>query len=150
MANRRYTKPPELAAFEREYNAHEYDHLPSIPAFARTYTKFRDDTANGLTASILAHLKFTGNFGARVNSTGVYDTRLQMYRQGQARRGMADISALISGRPVQIEIKAGKDRPRASQLQVQAEYRAAGGMYEFVHSFAEYMQIFNQIKNLSK
>lgn len=139
-----YKRPPELAEFQKEYNAHEYDKNPDFPEYARVYTKFRDDTANGLTACILAHLKFTGNFGARVNSTGIFDRKTGKYRKSQATAGLADVSAIIGGTPVQIEVKAGKDRPRASQLKVQSDYRAAGGVYEFVHNFAEYLAIYKQ------
>ena len=58
---------------------------------------------------------------------------------------MADISAIVAGKAVQIEIKAGTDRPRADQLRVQAQYRAAGGIYEFVHNFAEYLALYTRL-----
>ena len=144
-AHGRYIKPVELQSFEREYNLRAYDNMPNVPEYARVRTRFRDDTANELTKAILAHLKYTGNFGARVNTTGVYDSRRGMYRQTNARKGMADISAVIAGKPVQIEIKAGKDRARTDQLSVQAEYRAAGGIYEFVHNFPEYISMYNRL-----
>ena len=141
----KYVKPHELTMFETEYNLHAYDNLHRIPEYARVRTRFRDDTANELTKAILAHLKYTGNFGARVNTTGIYDSRSGQYRQTNARKGMADISAVIAGKPVQIEIKAGADKPRADQLKVQAEYRAAGGLYEFVHGFSEYIALYKRL-----
>lgn len=140
-----YIKPFELAKFECDYNLHAYDNLQHVPQCARVRTRFRDDTANELAKAILAHLKYTGNFGARVNTTGVYDRRTGKYRQTNARKGMADISAVISGKPVQIEIKAGTDKPRADQLKVQEEYRAAGGLYEFVHNFREYIAVYRTL-----
>lgn len=141
----RYIKPHELILFETDYNLHAYDNMPNFPQYARVRTTFRDDTANELTKAILAHLKYTGNFGARVNTTGIYDSRTGKYRQTNATRGMADISAVIAGKPVQIEIKAGKDKPREEQKKVQAQYRAAGGMYEFVHNFPEYIALYKQL-----
>ena len=141
----RYIKPQELIMFETDYNLHAYDKMPNFPQYARVRTTFRDDTANELTKAILAHLKYTGNFGARVNTTGIYDSRSGKYRQTNATRGMADISAVIAGKPVQIEIKAGKDKPREEQKRVQAQYRAAGGMYEFVHDFREYIALYMQL-----
>ncbi len=141
----KYIKPYELTVFETDYNLHEYDNLPHIPVAARVRTVFRDDTANELTRAILAHLKYTGNFGARVNTTGIYDRKAGKYRTANAQKGMADISAIIAGKAVQIEIKAGKDRPRADQLKVQEKYRAAGGIYEFVHNFAEYIKLYQRI-----
>ena len=142
---RQYIKPYELAKFESEYNLHAYDNLQRVPQYARVRTRFRDDTANELAKAILAHLKYTGNFGARVNTTGVYDSRCGKYRKTNARKGMADISAVISGKPVQIEIKAGTDKPRADQLKVQEEYRTAGGLYEFVHNFREYIAVYRTL-----
>lgn len=143
-ARTKHGKSPELAEFEREYNAHEYDRLPNIPEAARVRTKFEDGTANGLTACIIAHLKHNGHFAARVNTTGIYDSMRGRYRTANARKGMADISAIINGKAVQIEVKAGKDRPRPEQIRVQTEYRASGGVYEFVHTFAEYLQFYQQ------
>lgn len=140
----RYKKPPELVAFETEYNAHKYDNS-SMPEYARIKTHFTDKTANGLTAAIIAHLEYYGHFAARVNTTGVYDASRGQYRRTNARKGMADISAVINGKPVQIEIKAGADRPRADQLQVQREYQQAGGVYLFVHNFSEYVQEYRKI-----
>lgn len=143
-AKQRYVKSPELREFENEYNAHKYDNS-CMPEYARIRTHFRDDTANALTAAIIAHLEYYGHFAARVNTTGVYDARRGKYRTTNARKGMADISALIKGRAVQIEVKAGHDRPRVEQLQVQKEYEAAGGKYLFIHTFAEWVQEYGKL-----
>lgn len=141
----RYVKPAALLAFEKEYNeAHALKH-PNIPRECRARYKFTDKTANGLTAAIIAHLKYKGHFAARVNTTGIFDQQRGLWRSTGAQRGMADISAVICGRSVQLEIKAGNDRPRADQIKVQADVRAAGGVYEFVHSFTEYISIYNQL-----
>lgn len=141
----RYKQPPELAEFQKEYNAHEYDHLQTIPTACRVYTRFRDDTANGLTAAIIAHLKHNGHFAARVNTQGTYDPRTGKYRTSGARKGMADISAVVNGTPLQIEVKAGRDKPRADQIRVQREYEQAGGRYVFVHNFSEYLATYKDL-----
>ena len=143
-------KSPELAAFEDEYNAAHYAKLPAIPQECRTRTKFVEHTANGLTRAIVAHLTMHGHFASRVNSTGVYDWRRGLYRTTSQRRGLADITAVINGRSVQLEIKAGSDRPRADQMKVRAEVQAAGGVYEFVHTFAEYIAIYNALTGEGK
>ncbi|MBR1564759.1 MAG: hypothetical protein IJ650_05370 [Paludibacteraceae bacterium] len=114
-----------------------------IPPECRVRTSFSDKTANQLTAAIIAHLEYKGHFAARVNTTGVYDSKRGVYRRTNARKGMADVSAIINGKSVQLEVKAGKDRPRTDQLQVQCEVRAAGGIYEFIHTFAEYIALYN-------
>lgn len=141
---KRYIKPPELREFENEYNAHKYDNSV-MPEYARIRTHFRDDTANGLTTAVIAHLQYYGHFAARVNVGGVYNPKRGKYRHSQSRKGMADVSAVVNGRPLQIEVKAGKDKPRPDQLQVAAEYEQAGGLYVFIHNFADYMQVYNKI-----
>lgn len=142
----KYTKPPELLEFEREYTARHYANVPNIPPECRTPFRFEDRTANGLTKAIISHLQMNGHFAARVNTTGVYDARRGQYRCTNARKGMADISAVINGTPVQIEVKAGRDKARTDQLQVQSEYQAAGGFYIFVHTFPEYLEQYQHIK----
>lgn len=141
----KYVKPAELVQFEDEYNAHYYDSMPNIPNFARVKTHFRDDSANALTGVICEFLKYKGHFAGRVNTTGIYDAKTGKYRQTNARKGMADISAVINGKPVQIEIKAGRDKPRAEQLKVAEEYEKAGGRYVFVHNFPEWVKIYDDI-----
>lgn len=144
----KYNKPPELIEFETQYNAHKYDNKPLIPKECRVRTKFSDKTANQLTAAIIAHLEFNGYFAARINTTGIYDSKRECYRTTNARRGMADIMAIINGKSVQLEIKIGNDRPRTDQIQVQSEVRAAGGIYEFIHNFPEYIRLYNQLTQI--
>ena len=141
----RYTKPAELVEFETAYNVAQALKFPKIPPECLARTHFSDKDANSLTRAIIAHLEYNGYFAARVNTTGVYDSRRGQYRTTNARKGMADISAIIAGKAVQIEIKAGTDRPREDQKRVQAEYRAAGGIYEFVHTFPEYIALYNSL-----
>lgn len=141
----RYKKPAALVAFEKEYNEANARKFPKIPPECLARYKFTDKTANGLTAAIIAHLKLHGHFASRVNSTGIYDQRRGLWRTSNGTRGLADISAVIAGRAVQLEIKAGKDKPRGAQLQVQANVRAAGGVYEFIHNFTEYIAFYEEL-----
>ena len=60
---------------------------------------------------------------------------------------MADLTAVISGKHVSIEVKAGKDKPRPDQLKVQAQIESAGGTYIFIHSFDDFLEQM-QNKNL--
>lgn len=139
----RYVKPAELVEFEKEYNEANARKFANIPPECRARYTFSDKDANSLTRAIIAHLTFHGYFAARVNSTGVYDQRRGTWRTSNARKGLADITAVINGRAVQLEIKAGKDRPRTEQLRVREEVQASGGVYEFVRNFPEYMNIYN-------
>lgn len=140
---RPYVRPQSIVRLEDEYYAFKKTQHPDNPAVCRT--SFRDDTANGLTKCILAHLRLKGFFAARVNTTGVYNYKLGKYIRSGSTLGMADVNAIINGRSVQFEVKAGKDRPRPEQLEVQRKVRAAGGEYFFTHSFDEFL---NQINAL--
>jgi hypothetical protein len=105
---------------------------------------FRDDTANGLTSLIIAWLKVNKYFAARVNTMGIYDVKRGIWRKSGSTLGMADITAVIDGKHISIEIKAGHDKPRPDQLKVQNDVIVSGGCYLFVHSFDEFLQLMNE------
>jgi hypothetical protein len=54
-------------------------------------------------------------------------------------RGSADISSIVYGKSVKIEIKYGKDRQSESQKQYQASVEAAGGVYLIVRTFDDFL-----------
>ncbi|MDR3705336.1 MAG: hypothetical protein P4L28_05455 [Paludibacteraceae bacterium] len=132
----KYNKPNSIKLFEREYDNWYYKGK-DVPY--KVKSSFRDDKANELTKLIVAYCKVHGYFAARVNSTGTYSAKLGKYIHSGARAGMADVTAVINGKHVSIEIKAGHDRPRPEQLKVQNEVEAAGGRYLFVHSFDDFL-----------
>lgn len=101
---------------------------------------FNDNGANELTRAIVAHIYCHGGFAGRVNSTGTYKATEGKFIKSGSREGMADVNACIKGKHVQIEVKYGSDKPRPSQLQVQKEVEAAGGIYLFVKSFDDYLE----------
>jgi hypothetical protein len=105
--------------------------------------------ANGLTQAIVKFLMWNGHRATRINSAGRIIKQPQRqasgvslmtakYIPGATRKGAADISATIQGRSVMLEIKIGKDKPSEYQLREQALERAAGGVYEFIHSMEEF------------
>lgn len=61
------------------------------------------------------------------------------------RKGSADISATIRGRSVMLEIKIGNDKPRPEQLEEQRREIAAGGLYFFVKTPEDFLEIFDNI-----
>lgn len=133
-----YHKSENIKQFEKDYQNWYYKDKQDIPY--RVPFKFRDDKANELTKLILAYLRFKDYFGARVNTMGTYNQKLQKYIKSGSKCGMADITAIINGKHVSIEVKAGKDKPRTDQLRVQKEIEQAGGIYLFIHSFDEFLQ----------
>lgn len=124
---------------ERTYPAtvQSFGHiLPNYPAVTKS---------NGLTQAILNYIKWEGWRGTRVNTVGrsiitKHQGRVvgHKYIPTTTRRGTADISLTIRGRSAMIEIKCGGDQPSEYQLAEQARERAAGGVYEFIHTMDEF------------
>ncbi len=132
---------------------------PNIPEYARSYPVYSDRTANGLTRCILDFLKFSGHQGERVNSTGRYlDNSIVVenvlgdkkrigsgqWIPGAGVKGTADISAVISGKAVKVEVKM-KDRQSADQKAYQEAVERAGGLYWLVRSFDDFLEHYNQL-----
>lgn len=109
------------------------------PKFPKT------ETANGLTTFIENYIIWNGYRATRISSSG----RMLggKYIPGRTRKGAADLSATIKGRTVMLEVKVGKDRPSEHQLREQQMERDAGGIYEFVRTAEEFIEIYNKILN---
>jgi VRR-NUC domain. len=133
-----YRKPDSVKELEQLYFEQKRMRNPDMPFPVKT--KFRDDSANGLTRCITAWLQLHGYFAGRVNTTGTYNQKLGRYIYSGSKRGMADVTAVINGRHVSIEIKYGKDRIRPEQLKVKKEIEAAGGVYIIASSFDGFVE----------
>ena len=141
-----YRKPQSIKDFEEEYMRWHYRGKEHIFApEMRIKLTFRDDKANGLTKLIEAWLKVNGHFGGRVNTQGNYSVKLGKFITSGSKKGMADITAVMNGRHVSIEVKIGNDKPREAQLEVQRQIQKAGGVFIFVSSFDDFL---NQIKTI--
>jgi len=139
----RYIKPESVKVLERmHFDAKKALH-PEVPYLVKS--TFRDDTSNGLTKCITSWLKIHGHFAGRVNTTGTYNAKLGKYVHSGSRKGMADITAVVNGKHVSIEIKTGRDKMRAEQWKVKQEIEQAGGAYIVTNSFDDFL---TQIKNL--
>ena len=139
----RYQKPDSVKELERLYFEMKKIKHPNNPGVIKT--SFRDDSANELTKTIIAWLKIHGYFGARVNTTGTYSVKLGKYIHSGARKGMADIQAIVNCKHVSIEVKTGRDRIRPDQLKVKSEVEAAGGVYIVVSLFDNFLTQINEI-----
>ena len=133
-----YRKPESIKGLERSYFERKQAKRPYLPYHVKT--TFRDDNANGLTKCIVAWLELNGHFAARVNVTGIYDSNLKRYRHSGSRRGMADVTAVVGGKHVSIEVKTGKDRMRPEQLKVKQEIEQASGLFIVVSSFDDFLK----------
>ena len=128
---------------------------PNLPDYARIIKIPSDSTANGLTRLVIKWIELHGFQAERINTMGrMVDGRKVVtdvlgrkgmigsmsYIPTTGTRGSADISAVINGRAVKIEIKVGKDRQSAAQKAYEQYITSAGGMYLIVRSMDEFIQ----------
>jgi hypothetical protein len=148
-------KSEAIKEFERMANAEARRLHPTMPHLATR--KFRDDTANNLTKSIIAFLRLKGHQAERINCTGrpldntkvVTDVLGDFRRVGSVKwlptsgqKGTADISAVIHGCAIKIEVKM-KDRQSPDQKKYQEQVEMAGGKYWLIRSFQDFMNYYN-------
>ena len=132
---------------------------PTLPEGARSCRKYTDRTANGLTRCIVDFLRFNGWQAERINCTGqpldqtkvITDVLGSSRRIGSVKwlptsgqRGTSDISAVIRGRAVKIEVKM-KDKQSDDQKAYQQAVERAGGIYLIIRSFEEFIRYYNEI-----
>lgn len=117
---------------------------------------YSDTTTNGLTKCIIDWLQFNGHYANRINTQGQarihkvpryslitgkieYIDKVQ-YTKGTTAKGTPDIDAIIDGKPVKIEVKAGKDKLRDEQKKQGEKIQAAGGIYYIARNMAEFVE----------
>jgi hypothetical protein len=130
---------------------------PSLPEYARCTRNYSDKTANGLTKCIIDFLRFSGWQAERINCTGrpIDNTKIVTDILGDSRKigsikwlptsgqkGTSDISAVIKGIAVKIEVKI-RDRQSEDQKSYQLTIERAGGRYWLVRSFEEFLNFYN-------
>jgi len=126
---------------------------PSMPKDYVPRFKYTDKTANGLTRCVVDWINFNGGQAERISTTGRVISNIQTvsdvmgikrtigsnkYIKGTGTKGSADISAVIKGRAVKIEVKM-KDKQSPHQIKYQQSIENAGGQYWLVHDFDEFM-----------
>lgn len=132
---------------------------PSLPEQYRSIRTYTDKSANGLTRCIIDWLRFNNFQAERINCTGrpIDNTKVVTDVLGDSRRigsvqwlptsgqkGTSDISAVIRGKAVKIEVKM-RDRQSEDQKSYQLQIEKAGGYYWLVRSFDEFMNFYNQL-----
>jgi hypothetical protein len=133
---------------------HSRERYPDFPEYARVIEKYSDKTANGLTKCIIHWIKFNAGQAERISVTGRYVDTSKMITDvvGRTRKigsgkyipstmqtGSADISAIIRGRSVKIEVKIGSDRQSEAQRAYQEQVEKAGGVYIIAKTFEDFL-----------
>ena len=152
-----YTKPQSVKILEKMAAGVQQAKYPNFPYPIKAM--YRDDTANGLTKCIIDFLRLNGCQAERINTMGrpiderrsVKDVTGHQRQIGSIRwvhatttNGSADISAIINGRSVKIEVKIGRDKQSDAQRQYQHDIEKAGGVYLLIHNFTEFYQWWNE------
>ena len=154
-----YIKPQAVKELERLADIENQRRHPNTPVKYLAKCKYRDDTANALTKCVIDFIRLNGGQAERINTTGiVQDTRRTVtdvlghtytiggirWRPGGSTVGSADISAIIRGRSVKIEIKIGRDHQSEAQKDYHRNIEAAGGVYYIARDFTTFMCWYQQ------
>jgi hypothetical protein len=137
----------------------KYPNLPQYAISINTFDKLKPEKREK--KRIEAFLNLTGNYASIIENRGQIKDNRQNYTNviGQVstigsksfipsgmRKGLADIKAIIKGKPVDIELKRkyekGKDRQSEHQKIEEEKIKKAGGEYWIVESFEDFYQKF--------
>ena len=154
-----YKKPQAVKELEELADIENQRLHPNIPTKYLARSKYRDDTANGLTKCIIDFIRLNGGQAERINTMGIpRDSRKMVtdivgrsrvigsveWRTSGTTKGSADISATIRGQSVKIEVKIGHDRQSDAQRDYQAAVEQAGGVYYIAKDFANFVQWYKE------
>jgi hypothetical protein len=149
----------KLVELKKQHYRSEY---PNMPEHTLPTPKYSDKTANGLTKCVIDFITLSGGMAERISNTGRYvDGRVEYtdvlghtrefgsvkWIKGSGTLGTADISAVVNGKTIKIEIKIGKDRQSEHQKKYQESVERAGGEYWIVCNFEEFYNRFLNINN---
>lgn len=124
---------------------------PTVPAAYIPLNTYNDKTANGLTRCIVDFIRANGGQAERINTTGMPIIRQlpsgrteTTWRKGNTTKGSADISAIIYGKSVKIEVKIGHDRQSDAQKRYEQAVTSAGGYYFIAKNFDDFVEWYNK------
>lgn len=113
------------------------------------FIKLKPDTktANGLTSAIVKYIDLKGGLASRINSGGIYDSKLGTHRAGTTKKGFSDVQGVYNGLSLYVEVKIGKDRQSEHQKEFQKKVTNSGGYYFIAKDFESFHYWFNHILN---
>lgn len=138
----------------------DQERSPSFPPHLMARTKYNDRTANGLTRCIVDYINFTGGQAERISNTGRQIDKRETFKDalgitrtigsvqfvyGTGTNGTADISSVINGKSVKIEIKIKADRMSEAQIKYKESIEKAGGLYFICRDFQSFYDYYLSI-----
>ncbi len=140
-----YRKSSAILELERLANIEDRALHPSVDSKYLAPRKYRDDTANKLTACIVKYISLCGGFASRVNNTGTYRQKLGRFTPSQSKKGLPDILATYRGQSLFIEVKVGRDTQSEHQRRVEQAQEQAGGLYYLARDFEKFKKWFDNL-----
>ncbi len=122
---------------------------PNFPPKYIPRSRYSDKDANGLTKCVVDYLTLSGHFATRLASTGTYRADLQTFVSSQQRAGLPDVLAVVNGRALFVEVKAGKDRLSETQKQTHTALEQAGASVYIARDFQGFHDWFTDLTRLS-
>jgi hypothetical protein len=113
---------------------------PNVPVNYIPNSKYKDATANELTASILRWLTINNHYCSRIQSQGQYQPKLGIFTPSTVKRGIGDILAIINGKTLMVEVKVNKDRLSEFQKDTQIQVEQSGGTYVIARDFQTFFE----------
>lgn len=123
-----------------------------MPEYAIPKPSYSDTTANGLTKCVIDWLQLNGHQAERISVQGQYRDNSKIvtdvmgfkrkigsgqWTKGSGTAGTSDISCIINGKAVKVEIKM-KDKQSEAQKKYEEAVNKAGGIYFIVRNFDEF------------
>ena len=142
---------PAIKELQKAVHAWECSLHPTVPAAYIPINNYTDKTANGLTKCIVDFIRANGGQAERINTTGMPMVRKLpsgrtdvTWRKGNTTKGSADISAIICGKSVKIEVKIGHDSQSEAQRRYEQAVTSAGGYYFIAKDFDSFLAWYNE------
>lgn len=137
---------PAIKELQLKVHAWQCSLHPNVPSAYIPLNTYTDKTANGLTRCIVDFIRSQGGQAERINTTGMPIVRQlpsgrteTTWRKGNTTKGSADISAIICGKSVKIEVKIGRDRQSEAQKRYEQAVTSAGGYYFIAKNFDDFL-----------
>lgn len=105
-----------------------------------------DNSANGITKSIVTYVTILGGHANRLNVMGTFDTRLKKFRPSATKKGTADVQIIFNSKTIMCEVKYGRDRQSPDQIKYQQQIESSGGLYFIATSFPQFWIWFQQFE----
>lgn len=112
-------------------------------------TSFKDTSANELTKSLISYITYNGGFATRQQSQGQYNSKLGKWTRSTTKKGVTDITGVLNAKPVNIEVKYGKDTQSEEQKEVEQQITRAGGDYYIAKNLPDSIDWINKTYSIS-